>query len=90
MKPPVPQIGRLALRHEGENWNAYYAMPGTMEGAIYLGSIKMQFIQDEGRKKIFMDLMREAVGDLIEEACGVRPIWGGPASAPASERSGNS
>lgn len=64
-------------------------MPGTMEGALYLGSIKMQFVQDDGRKKIFMDLMREAVGDLIEDAVGVRPIWGGPKGAPESERSGN-
>jgi hypothetical protein len=84
-----PQIGRLAIRVEGDNWNAYYTMPGTMEGAIYLGSIKMQFVQDEGRKKIFMDLMREAVGDLIEDETGVRPIWGGPKTAPESERSGN-
>jgi hypothetical protein len=78
------------MRVEGDNWNAYYAMPGTMEAAIYLGSIKMQFVQDEGRRKIFMSLMREAVGDIIEETTGIRPSWGGPAPAPENERSGNS
>ncbi len=28
------KIGRLAMRHEGNFWNAYYAMPDTMDGAI--------------------------------------------------------
>jgi hypothetical protein len=39
--PDMTQIGRLALREEGEWWNAYYyAMPGTMDGALHLGSIR--------------------------------------------------
>lgn len=84
-----PQIGRLAMREEGENWNAYYAMPGTMEGAIFLGSIKLAFVQQPDRKNAFMALMREAVGDLIEEQVGVRPIWGGEKPAPESERGGS-
>jgi hypothetical protein len=84
------QIGRLALRQEGDWWKAYYAMPGTMECAIPLGSILLRFVADEGRKKAFMDLMREAVGDIIEETAGVRPTWGGPERAPEHERSGSS
>ena len=36
-------IGRLAMRVEGELWSAYYAMPNTMEGAVFLGSIAMRF-----------------------------------------------
>lgn len=76
------QIGRLAMREEGDLWNAYYAMPDSMKDAIFLGSIKLRFIQNETMKKLFMDLMRESVGDLIEEQTGVRPVWGGPKSAP--------
>jgi hypothetical protein len=85
------KIGRLAMRHEGESWNAYYAMPDTMDGAILLGSIAMRFIVDnEERKTAFMDFMREAVADLIEEATGQRPIWPeGPHTAPEHERSGH-
>lgn len=38
-RQPAVKIGRLAMRHEGSNWSAYYAEPGTMEGAIFLGSV---------------------------------------------------
>lgn len=88
---PEQQIGRLAMRHEGNFWNAYYAMPGTMEGAILLGSIQMRFVQDSARKDAFMAMMREAVSDILEEATGTRPTWPEPhgQSAPESERSGH-
>lgn len=83
------QVGRLSLREEGDTWNAYYAQVGTMEGAVFLGSIKLAFVQTPDRKQAFMDLMRDAVGDLIEEATGIRPVWGGPDRAPEHERSGH-
>jgi hypothetical protein len=35
------QVGRLAMRHEGMWWVAYYAMPSTMEGAVELARIAM-------------------------------------------------
>ena len=54
------EIGRLALRHEGNFWNAYYALPGTMEGALFLGSIAMAFVvENTERKELFMAMMRE-------------------------------
>ena len=84
------QIGRLALRQEGENWNAYYAENNSMQNAFFLGSIKMIFIvKNEKRKLQFIELMREVVSDIIEEATDVRPHWGGLERAPESERSGN-
>ena len=85
------KLGRLALRHEGDCWNAYYAMPDTMDGAVLLGSIAMRFVVDNiDRKNAFMDMMRSAVSDLFEEQTGVRPIWpDGPQTAPESERSGH-
>lgn len=84
------QIGRLALRHEGDNWSAYYALNESMEDALFLGSIHMGLISaSEERKSEFMDLMRECVADLIENTKGVRPTWGGPISAPECERAGN-
>jgi len=88
---PDTKIGRLALRHEGANWNAYYALPGTMDGAIFLGSIAMRFIVGQPeRSKIFMDLMREAVSDLIFELTGQRPTWPeGVQPAPQHERAGH-
>jgi hypothetical protein len=83
------KIGRLALRHEGENWNAYYALPDTMESPIFLGSIRMgAVVNNPARKQAFMDMMRDIVSDIIEEQTGTRPTWGGPQSAPEHERSG--
>lgn len=84
-----PQIGRLAMRHEGEWWNAYYAMPDTMEGAIQLGSIRITAVDRPDRKTAFMQCMREVVADIIEEKIGVRPVWGGAHAAPERERSGH-
>ncbi len=85
------KIGRLALRHEGDLWNAYYAMPGTMQGAIFLGSISMRLVPSGSKRyHAFMDLMRDAMTDLIEETIGQRPVWPeGPQPAPENERGGN-
>lgn len=84
------QVGRLAMRQEGGNWVAYYAAPGTMEKAVYLGSIMMNAVAtNPTRKQAFMDMMRDIVSDFIEEQTGIRPVWGGPKSAPEHERSGN-
>jgi hypothetical protein len=89
---PLVKIGRLALREEGKFWNAYYALPDSMEDAILLGSIAMQFVAgNQERKDAFMGLMRESVADLIEETAGARPSWPeGPHRAPEAERSGHS
>lgn len=82
------KMGRLAFREEGDNWVAYYALPGTMEGALFLGSVKMAFVlRNAARKRTFMRLMKEAVGDIIEEATGSRPKWPeGIQPAPEHER----
>lgn len=83
------EIGRLAMRREGKWWVAYYALSGTMVDAIKLGSIRLTIVTDAQRKERFMNIMRDAVGDIIEAKTGTRPTWGGPQSAPESERSGN-
>jgi hypothetical protein len=88
MKNPV---GRLAMRHEGENWSAYYARPDTMEDAILLGTIRMVIVlHNPARKQAFMALMQDAASDLIENAIGEKPEWpDGPKPAPEHERSGH-
>lgn len=90
----LKQMGRLALRREGKWWVAYYAMPNTMNGALSLGRIRMTMVEGplprHSRNKAgFMDLMREAVSDIIEDSIGVRPEWPtGPQPAPENERAG--
>jgi hypothetical protein len=86
------KIGRLAMRHEGTMWNAYYAESDTMEGALLLGSIAMAFVGKDhlDRKLAFMAMMQDAVADLIEEKIGQRPTWPeGAKPAPESERGGH-
>lgn len=92
VKDQAVKIGRLAMRHEGANWNAYYALTDTMDDAIPLGSIAMRFIVDNvERKTAFMDMMRDAVSDLILEKTGHRPTWpDGVRVAPENERAGHS
>jgi hypothetical protein len=86
------EAGRLSLRHEGEMWVAYYALPHTMKDALVLGSIAMGSVATRPeRKEQFIALMREAVSDLIEQATGVRPRWPDPPRpAPEHERAGHS
>lgn len=87
----IAKVGRLAMRVEGESWNAYYAQSDTMEKAIFLGSVRLGLIVDnKERMKRFMDCMREFGCDLIEEQIGVRPTFpDGPLPAPESERGGS-
>lgn len=71
-------------------WNAYYAEPHTMEGALLVGSIAMAAVEDNPeRKQAFMAIMRDFIGDVIEAGSGIRPNWPGPETAPEHERSGN-
>jgi len=86
MPKKVALMGRIALRVEGDNWNAYWALPKTMMGALFLGSIPMAFVQRRDRKEAFMALMRDCIGDLIEEQHGARPEWPGAQPAPEHER----
>lgn len=85
---PQVKVGRLAFREEGDLWVAYYAKPDTMDGALYLGSVRMAIITREPkRKEQFIGLMREAVADVLEDRTGVRPKWPeGIQPAPEHER----
>jgi hypothetical protein len=81
------QIGRLAMRQERGMWCAYFALPESMEDAVFLGSIQMAFVQDEKRRTTFLELMRESVGDILAQRVGSRPTWPNPPQpAPEHER----
>ena len=75
------------MRVEGNYWNAYYALPGTLEGAQLLGSIAMRFVMSQTRKAIFMELMQDSVSAMLEEIIGQKPEWRDePQPAPEHER----
>ena len=82
---PLPM--RLAMRAEGDKWNAYVARAGTMEGAIWVGSIALKFVEyHRGRRDAFLALMRDAMTEVIEEVLDQRPTWSEPTDAPEHER----
>ncbi len=47
MMADLKKQGRLALRVEGTLWVAYWAELQTMEGAVFLGSIRLAFVQEQ-------------------------------------------
>jgi hypothetical protein len=84
------QEAGLALRVEGEMWNAYFATSGTMAGAKFLGSIHVAAVQNnEERKQAFITLMSGFVADVLEDILGVRPDSMDVRSAPEHERGGS-
>ena len=85
------EIGRLALRADGDYWNAYWVpSQDSMTDAVHLGSIRMNFVEEhKERKDAFMVLMMECFADQVEEKFDVRPSWSGPRQAPDNERSGS-
>jgi hypothetical protein len=85
--PVDEHIGRLALRAEGNVWNAYFATTDTMADAVLIGSIALAAIADKPeRADAFIDMMGNVVADIIENKVGTRPIWGNPQAAPEHER----
>lgn len=89
MKKLLPQIGRLAMRQEGQHVNIYYAMPETMKGALLLASCELSACALPGVKDMFLDLGRQIVGEIIFQEAGVRPEWGSAGPAPEHERAGS-
>ena len=86
----MTEIGRLALRVEGEWWNAYWApRQDSMEGAQQLGSIRMNLVVDDPKvKEAFMSLMKLAFSSAVKGALGQEPGWQEPKTAPERERAG--
>jgi hypothetical protein len=84
------QPGRLALRAEGDDWNAYYALPETMENALLLASIKLTLVTNYPEvKRAFMETMKTAVGLMLADVTGGKGVqWIDERPAPESERKG--
>ena len=83
-------LGRLALRQEGEFWNAYWAPQSTMAGAILLGAIRLSLVPPGSEThRGFRALMQSAFDAIVEEKTGQTPTWSEPQIAPEAERSGS-
>ena len=86
-KQQTTPTGRIALREEGEFWNAYYALPDTMEDAILIGSIRLAIVAKRpelGRQ--FTGLMRSVLDAFFEDILGKKAEWPNPEGVEAPER----
>jgi len=64
------EVGRLAFRKEGNMYRAYYTLPGTMEGALYLGELHLSVADNDDARKAFIKLMREVISKVLKEIVG--------------------
>jgi hypothetical protein len=61
-------VGRIAMRVQGDWWVAYYAKPGTMDGALELGRVRMAVVADsEERKHAFVAVVQNWVAESVPE-----------------------
>lgn len=79
---------RIAMRCEGNFWNAYVAQPNTMEGALLLGSIAITPCkQNPEIKNAFMELMQAAFNEFLKSQ-GIDTIGFETRPAPEHEKAG--
>lgn len=76
---------RIALRAEGNFWNAYLALPDTMDGAQMIGSAR----RNPKIKQRFIDLMQMVFKDALKTQTGVTAEEFTIERAPEHERAGN-
>jgi hypothetical protein len=77
---------RIALRQEGEKWNAYLAPADTMDNPFFLGSMRLSIAKNNpAAKEVFMGLMQSIVVDAIKEVVGMTPVMV-IRDAPSEER----
>ncbi len=82
-------LGRLAMRVEGDFWVAYWAKLGTMNGAVVLGTLRMNLAEDPGMKAAFMALMQAAFAAIVKQTLKADVVWPDPPEvAPEHERAG--
>lgn len=84
-------LARLAFREEGKWWIAYMAPMATMQGATKIGSIRMSMVRASDKAKdAFMEAMKVAFAETIEQVLGKQPVEWETRTAPEHEKAGHS
>lgn len=85
-----PPALRLAFRTEGKLWVVYMARPGTMKGALPLGSILMSLVaENPERRREVIELFKAAMSDALGAVVGEEPTSWTEEVAAESERTDN-
>jgi hypothetical protein len=67
------RVGRIAFRIEGSKWVAYWTLLDgdiSVDDAIWLGAIHMALVQDDARRRTFMELVQNAVLEIVPDMVG--------------------
>jgi len=72
------QIGRLTFRVEDDLMVARYALPDTMDGALFLGALALPIARVPRFKAVFVKMMQDALERILLDSAGVKPTWDGP------------
>lgn len=80
---------RLAIRLEGDFFNAYIAKADTMEQALLIGSIRAGLAVKAEQQYAWKVVMQAMLTKMLEEVFGTNKIVMKEYRAPESERSGN-
>lgn len=90
MNKDMVKVGRVAIRHEGEFINAYWAQPDAMENATLLGSMRYALVAaDNDVFEAFKELMQFAAQIFLKTALNADAKFGNEEPAPEHERSGH-
>ena len=82
---------RIAMRVEGEMWNAYFAPYDSMDDALLFGSIRIAAVhQDEELKELFMDLMKKVLESSLARVSDAKVVRYDLEKAPEHEKAGSS
>ncbi|WP_374374420.1 hypothetical protein [Dongia sp.] len=79
---------RLAMRVEGEWWNAYMAPPETMEGATLLATVRMTLVAEKDAKDVYLATVRDLFFRAAEAALGAPIDSFETREAPEHEKAG--
>jgi hypothetical protein len=78
--------GRVAFRVDGNLWVAYWAMPDTMDGAVFLASIPAAAAQGDMKHR-FMNMAKDIAAHALKDIIGADVAWT-DALAPEHEKAG--
>lgn len=79
---------RLALRLEGNWYNAYFAKHGTMEGSELLGSVALRLVENAACRHKWQQCMSDLFEQIIRDT-GLTVDHMIKEDAPPHERAGN-
>jgi hypothetical protein len=76
--------GKIAFRHEDNMLNCYYMDGDDDKDPIHLGGIHMAAVQNETRRKAFIDLMCGVVEEALDDESGA-VVWHAPLAGKTPE-----